>query len=60
MESRGYKKDLTPWVIPYTNPPKTTKFCYSGDPETATGWTEQIGSVYNCGGLLTGQIISPN
>ncbi|MBL7128488.1 MAG: T9SS type A sorting domain-containing protein [Ignavibacteria bacterium] len=57
---RGYKKDLTPWVIPNTNPPQITKFCYSGDPETATGWTEQVGSVYNCGGLLTGQIISPN
>ena len=57
---RGYKKDRTPWVIPNTNPPQTTKYCYSGDPETQTGWTESKGSVFNCGGSLYGTTISVN
>jgi hypothetical protein len=57
---RGLKKDLTPWVIPYTNPPRTTKYCYSGDPENLTGWTEYGGSVQNCGGVLTGNTIPVN
>ena len=57
---RGLKKDLTPWVIPYTNPPRTTKYCYSGDPENLTGWTEFGGSVQNCGGVLTGNTIPVN
>src|ERR1051325_11592908 len=57
---KGFKKDSTPWVIPGTNPPQTTKFCYSGNPETGTGWNEGLpgnpsGSIYNCGGSLTGE-----
>jgi hypothetical protein len=52
---RGVKKDGTPWVIPNTNPPQTTKYCYSGDPETNTGWTEFGGKIWNCDSLLTGQ-----
>ena len=48
---RGVKKDGTPWVIPNTNPPQITKYCYSGDPETNTGWTEAKGCVQNCGSL---------
>ncbi|HEX2787301.1 MAG TPA: YCF48-related protein [Ignavibacteria bacterium] len=51
---RGFKKDLTPWVIPNTNPPQITKFNYSGDPQENLGWTEFKGSVENCGGNLTG------
>jgi hypothetical protein len=57
---RGTKNDRTPWVIPNTNPPQTTKFCYSGDPETGTGWTELDGSIQNCGGSLTGTYIPVN
>jgi hypothetical protein len=56
---KGVKKDGTPWVVPNTNPPQTTKFCYSGDPETATGWTAYTGQVQNCGGLLTGPYVVP-
>jgi hypothetical protein len=52
---RGFKKDRTPWVIPNTNPPQTTKYCYSGDPETQNGWTESKGRVKNCNGSLYGE-----
>ncbi len=52
---RGVKKDGTPWVIPNTNPPQVTKFCFSGDPESNTGWTETGGCIWNCGGSLTGE-----
>jgi hypothetical protein len=51
---RGLKKDSTPWVIPNTTPPQITKFCYSGDPETNTGWSAYNGFVGNCGGSLYG------
>jgi hypothetical protein len=51
---KGLKKDGTPWVIPNTNPPQTTKFCYSGDPEGGPGWTELGGRIWNCGDSLTG------
>jgi hypothetical protein len=54
---RGFKKDGTPWVVPNTNPPQITKFTYSGDPETNTGWTQFTGSVQNCGGSLTGTYV---
>ncbi len=56
---QGIKKDRTPWVIPNTNPPRITKFCYTGDPETNTGWTEYGGRIENCGGLLTGNHVIP-
>src|SRR4030095_9008395 len=56
---KGLKKDGTPWVIPSTSPPRTTKFCYSGDPETGAGWTEFGGCIQNCGGLLTGTQVIP-
>jgi len=65
---KGLKKDQTPWVIPPGGDPQyITKFCYSGDPETGTGWNEGIpgspsGSVENCGGpgSLTGTIHAVN
>jgi hypothetical protein len=56
---KGLKGDGTPWVIPNTSPPQITKFCYSGDPESGTGWTEYMGKILNCGGSLTGQYIVP-
>jgi len=52
---RGFKLDQTPWVNPLNM--QTTKFCFSGDPESNTGWTEFRGSVQNCGGSLTGSIL---
>ena len=54
----GYKKDLTPWVNPLTGEP--TKYVYPGDPEAGTGWTEFQGSIQNCNGQLTGNILPVN
>jgi len=47
---QGIKKDGTPFMYPLSNPPTRTKFCYTGDPESNTGWTELRGSIKNCGG----------
>ncbi len=47
---KGFKKDLSPWMNPTFNPPVSTKFIYSGEPEPNTGWTELKGKVLNCGG----------
>lgn len=54
---RGLKKDSTPYINPIDM--HSTKFCYSGDPETNTGWTEFTGKINNCGGDTTGAVISP-
>ncbi len=55
---KGYKNDGTPWINILNNQP--TKFCYSGDPEANTGWTEYSGKVNNCGGINgTTQIPAP-
>ncbi len=58
---KGFKRDGTPWVTPSGF--QQTKFCYSGDPETFTGWTERgtdgnpiLGRVNNCNGQLTGVV----
>ncbi|MCX7832803.1 MAG: T9SS type A sorting domain-containing protein [Ignavibacteria bacterium] len=56
---KGFKKDLSPWMDPTYSPPHQTKFIYYGDPETQSGWTENKGSVSNCGGT-TGTIIPTN
>jgi len=56
---KGYKKDSSNYMNPLTNPPFPTKYVYTGDPETNTGWTEYRGSVQNCGGN-TGTIINSN
>ena len=56
---KGQKKDGTPYVIPFTNPPQTTLFGYSGDPELNSGWTDFQGRVQNCGGQLTGNTQIP-
>lgn len=47
---KGFKKDGSRWMNPLFNPPRPTKFQYSGDPGTSTGWTEYNGSLWNCGG----------
>ncbi|MEI7484034.1 MAG: T9SS type A sorting domain-containing protein [Ignavibacteriota bacterium] len=54
---QGLKKDRTPYMDVTKTPPKRTKFCYYGDPETQTGWTESKGSMYNCNGDTSGTII---
>ncbi|MBS1492918.1 MAG: T9SS type A sorting domain-containing protein [Bacteroidetes bacterium] len=53
---RGIKKDGTPWLNAASVPPYQTKYCYTGDPETATGWTEYFGRIKNCGGITTGNV----
>ncbi|RPI13605.1 MAG: T9SS C-terminal target domain-containing protein [Ignavibacteriae bacterium] len=63
---KGYKADGTPYVVPPGgNTSLITKFVYSGDPETGQGWNEGIpgnpsGCVLNCGGSLTGNILTVN
>jgi hypothetical protein len=56
----GLKNDSTCWLDPTQIPPKKTKFCYTGDPETSTGWTEKKGSIWNCGLDSIGIIHFPN
>jgi hypothetical protein len=56
---KGLKKDSSNFMIPTINPPIPTKYVYTGDPETNTGWTEYKGSVQNCGGN-TGNIVNTN
>ncbi|MBI5401843.1 MAG: T9SS type A sorting domain-containing protein [Ignavibacteriae bacterium] len=49
---KGFKKDSSNWLD--VRKPlgfghyERTKFCYYGDPEGNTGWTEYFGSVQNC------------
>ena len=57
---RGYKLDGTHWLNPITNPYTSTKMCYSGNPEDSSGWTESKGRILNCGGELTGKVVSSN
>lgn len=54
----GFKRDRTPWIDPLTS--QVTKYCYPGDPETNSGWTERKGRILNCGGSLTGQEVTQN
>jgi photosystem II stability/assembly factor-like uncharacterized protein len=54
---KGYKMDSTCWFDPTQNPPKRTKCIYAGDPETNIGWTQFKGSMLNCNGDTTGEII---
>src|SRR4030095_12429146 len=52
---KGLKNEGTPWVNIITSQP--TKLCYSGDPETGSGWTEFSGRVENCGSLIGPHVI---
>lgn len=56
---KGLKKDGLPYMNPLVSPPIPTKFCYTGDPEILTGWTEYHGSIQNCGGT-NGNYINQN
>lgn len=59
LNLKGVKKDGSPYLDPTQSPPVQTKYCYPGDPETGSGWTELKGSVQNCGGL-TGTVLTTN
>lgn len=54
---KGNKKDNTLWLDASQNPTRPTKFVFSGDPETGTGWNESVGVIGNCSGSLTGPLI---
>jgi hypothetical protein len=56
---QGLKKDRTSFMDVSQTPPVRTKFCYPGDPERQTGWTEAKGSMKNCSGDTTGTIVTP-
>ncbi len=62
---KGFKKDSSYFLDPLRGGPaplayKKTKFVYTGDPESGTGWTEYYGSIQNCNRDSTGTLISPN
>ncbi len=57
---KGIKKDGTPWICPLVNPPKRTKYTYSGDPESNLGWNEFQGRIENCNGDTTGTVNFPS
>ena len=57
---KGYKSDGTWFLDPTYTPYKKTKFVFSGDPETNSGWTPQKGFVKNCNGQDTGAIVPYN
>jgi len=56
---QGFKKDRTSFMDVSQTPPVRTKFCYPGDPERQTGWTEAKGCMKNCSGDTTGTIVTP-
>jgi hypothetical protein len=56
---KGYKKDGSPYMNPTTTPYSPTKFVYTGNPESNSGWNEAQGSIQNCGGT-TGNYINVN
>lgn len=47
---KGLKNDGTPWLLHESNPLVSTKFLFSGDPETNSGWTYGKGMTVDCGG----------
>lgn len=53
---KGYKTDGTWFLDPTYTPYKKTKFVFSGDPETNSGWTAQKGFIMNCNGQDTGAL----
>jgi hypothetical protein len=59
MMMKGFKKDSSNFMNPMLTPAVPTKFVYTGDPETLTGWTEFHGSIQNCNGN-TGTRINVN
>ncbi|MBI5404198.1 MAG: T9SS type A sorting domain-containing protein [Ignavibacteriae bacterium] len=63
---KGFKGDSSSWLdVSHPlggNHYKRTKFCYYGDPESNSGWTEFNGSIHNCdhGMNDTGTVVAPN
>jgi hypothetical protein len=49
---RGRKINNTYWLNPATVPPYATNYCFSGNPEDSSGWTEYKGLVCNNGNII--------
>lgn len=54
---QGLKSDGSSWLDASKSPPVRTKYTFSGDPETNSGWTEAKGVIHNCGGDTTGNVV---
>lgn len=54
---KGLKKDGTKWIVPNSYPASPTKYVFSGDPETNSGWTYFKGRLNNCGDSVSGSVI---
>jgi len=46
---KGLKNDGSSYLNPLVYPRIPTKFLFTGDPETNTGWTQTKGRISNCG-----------
>ncbi|MBN8569317.1 MAG: T9SS type A sorting domain-containing protein [Ignavibacteria bacterium] len=49
---RGFRTDNSGWLNPTTVPPYKTKYCFSGNPEDSSGWTEYKGIICLYGNLI--------
>lgn len=56
---KGNKRNNASWYIPFSNPLTAAKFCYSGDPETNTGWTCRMGRIESCGVSSSDSVQTP-
>ena len=57
----GYKNDSSCWINPLLlSGTRKTVFCFPGDPETRTGWTELDGSYSNCNSDSVSELSMPN
>jgi hypothetical protein len=55
--SKGLKKNNVWYLNPAYSPPRKTKYVFSGDPESNTGWTPSTGFINNCTNSDTGTIL---
>lgn len=49
---RGKKTDSSGWLNPTTVPPYRTNYCFSGNPEDSSGWTEYKGIICSNGNTI--------
>jgi hypothetical protein len=50
---RGNRTDSSYWLNPTTIPPYRTNYCFSGNPEDSSGWTEYKGIVCRDGSIMS-------
>lgn len=49
---RGFRTDSSGWLNPTTVPPYGTNYCFSGNPEDSSGWTEYKGIICRDGNIV--------